>query len=153
MRSANKNGVNMMRFLLTVAAILLTAGILATTAIASSEQTEPPSHRTGTASIAWVEEDSGDGGGSGGGGSEGGGWGGGESGGGGGSVRRPTFTIDRTLVPGEIVSIPNPAVPLGRLPETGGNYLIPLILLLSGIFLVLVYVMSNKGKASTKAAA
>ena len=143
MRCVNKNRAARIITLATVVVIVLATGMF--TAVASSDQVES-SYRTGTASIAWVEEDSGDGG-SGGGGNEGGGWGGG------GSVRRPTFTIDRTLVPGEIVSIPNPTVPLGRLPETGGNYLIPLILLLSGIFLVLVYVMSKKGKASTKTAA
>ena len=138
----------MRRITIAIAAAVLAAGLLATSAMAAEE-----SSRSGTASIEWRREGGGSGGGgsggsSGGGGGSGGGSGGNSSGGGSANSRHPAVRYDifnRVAVPETIVSIPNPQIPLGRLPETGGNYVIPLLFVSAGISLLLACAISRKG--------
>ena len=126
----------MRRITVAVAAAVLTVGVLAATVVAAEEA----SSRSGTASIEWRRE---------GGGNSGGGNSNGESSGGGRSnsihqvSRDPTFV--RAPAPEAIVSIPNPHIPLGRLPETGSNLLIPLLFVSAGISLLLACAISVKG--------
>jgi len=130
-----------------LAVIVSTARILTITATASSEQAKPSSTTNGTASIAWVEGSSSGGGDNnvGGGGSGGSGGGGSSSDGSGNSSGHTTINIGREPSL-EIVSIPNPNISLGRLPETGRNYFIPLTLISVGMFLLLVYAARGKGR-------
>ena len=50
--------------------------------------------------------------------------------------------------PTRVVSVLGPQRSLGRLPETGGNYLIPFFLLTTGIFFLLIYSIRGKGNRS-----
>ena len=122
----------MVKIMTVIIAAILIAGTLATTAAAVE-----PSSKTGTASITWELEPGG--------------------GGGGGDNnrddrddrdRRPPLRIDPIRSPQVIVSTPNPQMTLGRLPETGGNHLIPLFLLTAGMSFLLAYTISEKGNRS-----
>ena len=125
----------MRRITVAVAAVVLTISVLAATVVAAEAST-----RSGTASIEWRRESGGGGGNSSGGGSG--------SGGGSWNSRHPVSpgpVFARAPTPEAIVSIPNPHIPLGRLPETGGNHLIPLLLVSAGISLLLASAISVKG--------
>ena len=134
-----------------VTAALITGTLINTVAAASSSG-------TGTASITWEKEpgggSSGGSGGNGGGGSSGGGnsGGGGSSGGSGSSYSygRRTYSQDYTATrgpaPATIVSTPSPHMPLGKLPATGGNHLIPFLFLSAGMSFLFAYAASGKGK-------
>jgi len=139
---ADKNRINIMKTLVMIVAAAIVVGLLTVTVAAQSEQ-EEPSYRTSTASIIWVENS---GGGSGG-GSSGGSSGGSDrvNSGGGIGVGGTTIIVGGTQ---EMVSIPSPGTSLGRLPETGGNYMIPLILIATGMFLLLAYMAGGRGEKS-----
>jgi len=127
MRHVNKNWVYIIKAIVAIVVAVLMIILLTSPAIALSGQIEPSS-KTGTASIAWVENPN--------------------SGGGSDNDNddRTTDVVRREPSPQEVVSIPDPDIPLGKLPETGGNYLIPLLLISVGVFLLLVYVANSKGK-------
>lgn len=149
------------RLIAVIAAIVLAAGTLAVPVAAAS------STSSGSASIAWEKGPDSGGGGSGGGGTSGGTSSGGTSGGGvwrppdgrdpnrpgggGGYVydynrRSPASNVivNPGVPPQTVVSIPNPQAPLGKLPATGGNYLIPLLFLAAGMSFLLVFARSGK---------
>ena len=122
----------------TITAVLIVGAVATTVAAASSS-------RSGTASITWERDTSG------GGSSGGGSGGGGSSGGGSGNSGNPYFqigTFSSAPSPEALVSIPNPQIPLGWLPETGGNYLIPILFLVAGMSFLLVYTATAKGNRS-----
>ena len=104
-----------------ITTVLLTGMLTAPTAASST--------RTGSASITWEREKEPD------------------TGSSRGSSNRwhpfPAASADEI-----IVSAPDPRMILGRLPETGANYLIPLLLLAAGMSFLLVYFVTAKGNRS-----
>ena len=56
--------------------------------------------------------------------------------------------INTMPAPEAIVSTPNPQIPLGRLPDTGGDHLRALLFLTMGMSFVLIYILSGKDSCS-----